>query len=121
MRHWLLPPRGWCFAAADPAMPQLSDLAPGVVGASSSLPTAFECLQARVLARALRTFPEPHHDEPLRAAIILSARAAQTTDAPMHTLPGLFREVAIAVMLRAEWGRSVTELSLNRHPAACQP
>jgi len=54
-------------------------------------------------ARALRAFPDPQFDQPLRDAILLAARAALVSGSPMPTLPGLFREIAIATMLRAEW------------------
>lgn len=65
-------------------------------------PTPFEQLQARLLARALRTFPQPHFDRPLRQAILRAARAAEATDFPMLMLPELFREIAIASMVREE-------------------
>jgi len=69
----------------------------------AAYPTPFEQLQARLLARALRAFPQSHFDRPLRQAILRAAREAEATGFPMLVLPELFREIAIATMLREEY------------------
>jgi len=62
-----------------------------------------EYLKCTMLARALRTFGEPHFIEPLRQAAERAARLAQATAMPLLVFPELFEEIAIAAMLQAEY------------------
>ena len=58
-----------------------------------------------MLNRALRTFGEPHFQEPLRHAADQAADLAQATAFPLLVFPELFEEIAIAAMLRSEYQR----------------
>jgi hypothetical protein len=65
-------------------------------------PTLAERLLARMLARALKTFPEPH----FRRSLLRAAREAMAlvdrTGYELLLLPELFAELAIAELLKAE-------------------
>lgn len=68
-------------------------------------PTPLEKLTARLLARALRKFSEPHFNQPLRRAAREAAALAQDTSYPLLVFPELFSELAIAAMLQTECRR----------------
>jgi hypothetical protein len=62
-----------------------------------------EFLKWAMLDRALRTFGEPHFQQPLRVAAEQAADLAQETGLPLLFFPELFEELAIAAMLRSEY------------------
>lgn len=62
-----------------------------------------EYLKCTMLARALRTFGEPHFIAPLRQAAERAAGLAQATAMPLLVFPELFEELAIGAMLQAEY------------------
>jgi hypothetical protein len=66
-------------------------------------PTPLERLMARLLARALRTFEEPHFNAPLRQAAREAGELAEATGFGLLVFPELFTELAIAAMVRAEY------------------
>jgi hypothetical protein len=66
-------------------------------------PTATERLTARLLARALRTFSEPHLAEALHHAAREAAALAESTGYPLLVFPDLFAELAITAMVEAEY------------------
>ena len=68
-----------------------------------SEPTPLERLQAQLLARALRAFPQPHFELPLRRASGRAVRLAEETGFPLLVLPELFAEIAIPSMLRSDY------------------
>ena len=68
-------------------------------------PSKAEQLLAKLLERALKTFPETHFKRPLVRAAKQAARAAGRTGYAILLLPELFAELAVAEMLRAEYLR----------------
>lgn len=68
-------------------------------------PSPSEQLLARLLARALKAFPESHFKRPLERAAKDAARMAEQTGYALLLLPELFMELAVAEMLKAEYYR----------------
>lgn len=68
-------------------------------------PSPSEQLLARLLARALKAFPESHFKRPLVRAARDAARMAEMTGYALLLLPELFMELAVAEMLKAEYYR----------------
>ena len=68
-------------------------------------PSAVDLLQARLLARALNAFPEPHFSGPIRRAAREALLLTEKTGYALLLLPELFAELAIASMLKAEYHR----------------
>jgi hypothetical protein len=68
-------------------------------------PSPSEQLAARLLSRAIRTFPEPHFNGPLRRASRQALLLAEQTGYALLVLPELFAELAILQMLQAEYRR----------------
>ena len=68
-------------------------------------PSAVELLAARLLARAMNTFPEPHFKLPLSRAAREAVLLAERTGMALLLLPELFAELAIAAMVRSEYSR----------------
>jgi hypothetical protein len=68
-------------------------------------PSPAEKLLARLLARALRTFPEPHFKRPLLRAARSASSLAERAGYALLLLPELFAELAIAEMVKSEYLR----------------
>lgn len=68
-------------------------------------PSSSERLAARLLSRAIRTFPEPHFNAPLRRAAREALVRAERAGYALLLLPELFAELAILGMIQAEYRR----------------
>ena len=68
-------------------------------------PSKTEQLLARLLARAIKAFPESHFKRPLVRAAKEAARMTERTGYALLLLPELFAELAVREMLRAEYLR----------------
>jgi hypothetical protein len=68
-------------------------------------PSPVEQLLARLLARALKAFPEPHYKQPLLGAAREAVAQAEATGWALLMLPELFAELALAAVAKAEYFR----------------
>ena len=100
MAHLLRPSCHWPPAGGSPTRRWL----PGAGRiAEPGEATPLEALQAKLLSRAMRAFPQAHYRIPLLDALGAATTSAEATGFPLLTLPELFREHAIAAMLQAEY------------------
>lgn len=94
-----------CGRSSHARMESIHELSVTRVQFAPVEPSAVELLVARLLARAMKAFPEPHFKLPLARAARDAALLAEEIGVALLLLPELFAEMAIASMVRAEYLR----------------